>query len=161
MARSSQPPSSVRLSTSRPSTSPPSHATLDARANGLVTNWVVEYGATAGPITATSTTSPAITSPVAPRGVRTARPSTAMASDLRAMSTFPSTVGRRSGSGQPPPRAHGERDDVGQDVDGDVEGRQDKHDGLDLRDVPVGDRRHQGLAQSRVVEHVLDHHHPA
>ena len=59
----------------------------EVRANGFVTNAVLEYGATAGPIAATRTTQPAMASPMAPRGVRTARPRTVNASGLRAMGT--------------------------------------------------------------------------
>src|SRR5256885_5694184 len=134
MSSSSQPPSSVRLSTSRPRVSPPSSAAAEARENGLVTNSELEYGAMAGPIAATRITQPAMASPAAPRGVRTARPSTANASGLRAM--------RASlGPGQPSPRAHGEGYHVGRDVYRHVEGGEDQHDALDLRDIPVRDRR--------------------
>ena len=42
------------------------------------------------------------------------------------------------------------------DVHDDVEGGEDEHDELDHRDVPVGDRVDQALADAGEVEHVLD-----
>ncbi len=72
MISSTQPPSSTRDSTSRPSVSPPSRNWAEGRPKFVVTSASAPCGVTNGPMTAVSTTNRVSPSPIAPRGVRTA-----------------------------------------------------------------------------------------
>src|SRR4029077_13473907 len=163
ISRSTHPPSSTRESTSRPRMSPPRRACLEGSANGATMLAVAEWGATKGPTTATATTRP-----------RTPRPNLPLGSDAawRRMAAHPPR--RRAGSagavvsgavaidlpGQAAARGGEEGHDVRDDVDEDVEAREEQDDHLDHRHVAVGHGVDQALPDAREGEHILHDHDP-
>src|SRR6516165_10979641 len=163
IARSTQPPSSTRESTSRPRMSPPRRACLEGSANGATMLAVAEWGATKGPTTATATTKPS-----------TPRPNLPLGSDAawRRMAAHPAR--RRAGTtatvtsdavamdlpGQTAARGGEEGHDVRDDVDEDIKGGEEQDDHLDHRHVAVGDGVDQALPDAGEGEHVLNDHDP-
>ena len=76
MISRTQPPLSTRDSTSRPRKSPPSGNCPEGLPKAKVIRASGEFGATNGPMIATSTTNEASPRPIMPRGVLTADQST-------------------------------------------------------------------------------------
>src|ERR1700756_1367113 len=136
-ASSSPPPASTRLRTSRPSTSPPSSPLPEPGGpNVCPTETVGSCGAMNGPMIANSTTKPDTGRPAGPGEGWGA-------------------THAASSSRHPPSWGRQQRHHVGDDVDEDVEGSQDKNDELDHRDVPIADRVDERGPDPGVVEHVL------
>src|SRR5215469_7595164 len=159
IARSTQPPSSTRESTSRPSTSPPRRAWREGSANGATMLAVAEWGAMKGPTTATATTNPSTPRPRLPLGSDAA---------WRRMAAHPAR--RRAGTtatvtsdavamdlpGQTAARGGEQGHDVRDDVDEDIKAGEEQNDHLDHGHVAVGRGGDEGLPEAGGGERVLD-----
>ena len=165
MISSTQPPSSTRERTSRPSTSVPSGYVPDGgcerQALELVGRmWRDERSDRTRP----APPAPAIVSPIAPRRVRAAcqqgtQPLTVSCAACgnvvcRTVSAHYDRANRRRGVAS-------SAIDVRDDVDDDIDRGEHDNDELDHRNVSIGDRADEPLADTRKVEDVLHHDDPA
>ena len=162
--RTETPPSRKRLKVSRPRVSVPNLASLDGWGERELSldALIGRYGVTNRPNTAMPTISSVIPSPIfvrccfqaAEKRTRSGAATRPFELDLDCVGDGDVVTGRDVLQA----RADDDRRDVGEEVQHDVQRRDEERDRLDGRHVTRADRLHEEEPDARVVEHRLDHH---